>query len=42
MAANPHYPTSYLRQMIYPFTGAGGCAFAAPSSTVDAEPVRTR
>jgi sterol desaturase/sphingolipid hydroxylase (fatty acid hydroxylase superfamily) len=26
MAAKPHYPTSYLRQMIYPFTSAGSCA----------------
>ena len=24
MAAKPDYPTSYLRQMIYPFTHASG------------------
>jgi sterol desaturase/sphingolipid hydroxylase (fatty acid hydroxylase superfamily) len=39
MAAKPDYPTSYGRQMIYPFTGAGGCAFAAQSTAADAEPV---
>lgn len=25
MAAKPDYPSTYLRQMIYPFTRAGGC-----------------
>lgn len=42
MAAKPDYPTSYLRQMVYPFTGAGGCAFSVPAPTADAESVTTR
>jgi sterol desaturase/sphingolipid hydroxylase (fatty acid hydroxylase superfamily) len=42
MAAKPDYPTSYLRQMIYPFTRAGGCELSAPAPTADAESVTTR
>jgi sterol desaturase/sphingolipid hydroxylase (fatty acid hydroxylase superfamily) len=42
MAAKPHYPTSYLRQMIYPFTRAGGCAFAMDPAGSEDEVVRTR
>ncbi len=32
MAAKPDYPNSYLRQMIYPFTGRGGCASEATTT----------
>jgi len=35
MAAKPDYPTSYLRQMIYPFTHAGGCSFKSTTTTAD-------
>ncbi|CAN7302699.1 sterol desaturase family protein [Mycolicibacterium frederiksbergense] len=35
MAAKPDYPTSYLRQMIYPFTHAGGCAPKTATTTAD-------
>jgi len=30
MAAKPDYPSSYLQQIIYPFTRSGGCT---PTST---------
>ena len=32
MAAKPDYPSSYLRQMIYPFTRGGGCTLT-PTTT---------
>ena len=40
MAAKPDYPSSYLRQMIYPFTHNGGCALksTAPTTNGAAEP----
>ncbi|TLH71945.1 sterol desaturase family protein [Mycolicibacterium cosmeticum] len=40
MAAKPDYPSSYLRQMIYPFTHNGGCAVksTAPTTNGAAEP----
>ncbi|WND60369.1 sterol desaturase family protein (plasmid) [Mycolicibacterium vanbaalenii] len=32
MAAQPDYPSSYLRQMIYPFTRNGGCSLNSAAS----------
>ncbi|MGB3354351.1 MAG: sterol desaturase family protein [Mycobacterium sp.] len=37
MAAKPDYPTSYLRQMIYPFTHAGGCSLKPTTTTTTAD-----
>jgi sterol desaturase/sphingolipid hydroxylase (fatty acid hydroxylase superfamily) len=33
MAAKPDYPSSYLRQMIYPFTSGGDCALKPTTAT---------
>jgi len=33
MAAHPDYPSSYVRQMIYPFTRGGGCALRSTTAT---------
>ncbi|MEE3755457.1 sterol desaturase family protein [Mycobacterium intracellulare] len=35
MAAKPDYPSSYLRQMIYPFTHNGGCAVKSMAPTTN-------
>ncbi|MGB2920908.1 MAG: sterol desaturase family protein [Mycobacterium sp.] len=35
MAAKPDYPSSYLHQMIYPFTRGGGCALKSATTTVN-------
>jgi len=35
MAAKPDYPSSYLRQMIYPFTRDGGCHLGPAQSDHD-------
>jgi len=37
MAAKPDYPNSYLRQMIYPFTQAGGCNLKPLTTTTTAD-----
>lgn len=37
MAAKPDYPSSYLRQMIYPFTRGGGCASTSTTASNGAE-----
>ena len=42
MAAIPHYPTGYLRQMFYPFTSAGGCTLDSSSSASSRQLIRTR
>ena len=34
MAAKPDYPSTYLRQMVYPFTRGGGCSLT-PRTTAD-------
>lgn len=31
MAAKPDYPSGYLRQLVFPFTGPGGCALTGSS-----------
>jgi sterol desaturase/sphingolipid hydroxylase (fatty acid hydroxylase superfamily) len=36
MAAKPDYPSSYLRQMIYPFTAGGGCTLKPTTPAGDA------
>lgn len=35
MAAKPDYPSSYLRQLIYPFTHNGGCAVKSTAPTTN-------
>ena len=35
IAAQPDYPTDYLRQIIYPFTHAGGCTPKTATTTTD-------
>lgn len=32
MAAKPDYPTGYLAQLLYPFTGSGGCHLGSAQS----------
>jgi sterol desaturase/sphingolipid hydroxylase (fatty acid hydroxylase superfamily) len=41
MAAKPDYPSSYLRQMIYPFTRGGGCTHTSTTaaSAISAQPL---
>ncbi len=36
MAAKPDYPSSFLRQMIYPFTHAGGCSLKSLTTATTA------
>ena len=38
MAAKPDYPSSYLHQMIYPFTRGGGCALKSMTATSNGAP----
>ena len=35
MAAHPDYPTAYGRQLIHPFTPAGGCSLKSTTATKD-------
>ena len=37
MAAKPDYPSSYLRQMLYPFTRGGGCPLTPTTPGHDAQ-----
>ncbi|BBY31563.1 sterol desaturase family protein [Mycolicibacterium sediminis] len=42
IAVKPDYPSSYLLQITYPFTTAGGCAFTSHTATADPAVTRTR